>query len=217
MDDTTKVETATPQAPSNESSSTPAPAVDNSSDSAVEAAKKEAAQATLRANQLANENAKLKADQEAATRKQLEEKEEYKTLYEKEKTERENLIAEQQTAAQKAEADVKAKEVFAKFSPEVAKVAEAAGMSLSDTSPEAISQLETKLQTIADTVKAPGVTGNNPVPVTPRAEGEMDPEVLKAMAYGNKNARREYISKSPSIQAVKAELQKQVGVFGQNL
>lgn len=217
MADTPNGETVNPQAPSNEPSSTPAPVVDNSSDSAVEAAQKEAAQATLRANQLANENAKLKADQEAAARKQLEEKEEYKTLWEKEKAERENLLAEQQSATQRAEADTKSKEVFAQFSPDVVKVAEAAGMSLSDTSPDAISQFESKLKTIAETVKTPGVTGNNPVPETPRQPGDPDPELVKAMRYGNKDARRKYIQESPSIQAAKKTLQEQVGVYGPNL
>lgn len=190
---------------------TPAAPVANASDPAeVDRLRKEKEQADLRIRQLENEKvARDKADEEAR-QKQLEEKEEWKTVAEEAKSKLDAIEAEKATAERNAELKAESAKVLDEFAPEVKKVAETAGMSLADNTAEAIAEFKTKLTALAETVKAPTPAGNNP---PPRGDDASLPsaEVLTAIKYGNKDARKAYIQQSPSIQAVKKELQRQAG------
>lgn len=200
-------ETVAPGDSKTETTSATAPSPDNSNadlQAQLEKAKMEAAM-------LRNQKDKLEKAQADAAKKELEEKEEFRTLYEKEKAEREAIQNERAEAEKKTQLEADAKEVFSKFNSNVVDVAKSAGLSLEDTTEAAKTALTERLQAIADKVKSPGVSGNNPAPA---AEGSNlnSAEVLRSISYGNKDAKREFIRQSPSIQAVKQELQKQAGV-----
>jgi hypothetical protein len=211
MADTPTGETVTPEAPSNEAPAVATPVV-NAPDAEVERLKKEADQARMRANQVQNELDKIKADQEAARLKALQDQEEWKTVAEESQAKLDKYEADKADAERKAELTTEANTVLAEFSPEVKKVAETAGMSLTDNTPEAIAEFKTKLTSLAETVKAPTPAGNNPTPPVTGDTNLRSEEVVTAMRYGSKDARKAYIQQSPSIQAVKQELQRQVGV-----
>lgn len=161
-DTTPVVETATPEAPSNDTGTTATPPqVTSSAD--VEAAKREAEQAKIRANQLENENRKLKEAQEEAQRKQLEEKEEFKTLYEKTQAQFDELKSAQESAQRQTELASATESVLKDYPAEVVEIAKTTGLSLSDDSEASQAALKEKLDAIKSKV-APGttVTSNNP-------------------------------------------------------
>lgn len=212
MADTEQSETVAPSNSKTDATPAAAPPVDNDS----EELRKQLEQAKMEANMLRNQKDKLEKDQADAAKKELEEKEEYRTLYEKEKAEREAILTERAEAEKKTQLDADSKALFDKFSPEVVDIAKTTGLTLEDTTETAKSALEEKLTAIAGKVKSPSVSGNNPAPQV-NAPNVASEEVIKSMRSGNKEARREYIHQSPSIQAVKEELQRQVGVnFSQN-
>lgn len=198
-------ETVTPGDSKTETTPVTAPVVDTSNADA-----KALAQKDMEINMLRNNLDKANKEKEAQTRKELEEKEEYRTLYEKEKAEREAILTERAEAEKKTQLEADSKDIFAKFNPDVVAVAESAGLSLEDTTEAAKTALTERLQAIAGKVKGPSVPGNNPAP-TPDSPNLRSEEVLTSIKYGNKDARREYIKQSPSIQAVKKTLQEQVG------
>lgn len=212
MDDTTTVETATPQAPSNEpgTAATP-PVVTSSAD--VEAAKKAAEQATLRANQLENENKRLKEAQEAAATKQLEEKEEFKTLYEKTQAQLTELTSANESAARQTQLTSATETVLKDYPPEVVDIAKTAGLSLGDDSETAQTAFKEKL----DAIKAK-VGGGSPVasnnPSTP-AQQELTREQLTtrgedgisplawAGAKGDESVARKYAGTLSAVKEMK--------------
>lgn len=211
QDDTPNGETANAGDVKNNVSAPSAPIVDNAA-AIAEAEQKTKLSIEQRANQIAN--AKIaearKQLEEEAERVKNEEKEEFKTLYEKEKEKNERIETERAETEKRTQLETDSQEVFAKFSPDVVEVAKTAGLSLEDTTETAKAALTEKLTAIAGKVKSPGVTGNNPAP-TPDQSNLRSDEVLTSIKYGNKDARREYIKQSPSIQAVKKTLQEQVG------
>lgn len=194
----------------NDATTATAPNQDKGNEDA-EALRKELEKSKMEANMLRNQNDKLAREREEAQRKELEEKEEWRTIAEQEKAKREALETEKQQAAKTVELESATKEIFNGFKPEVIELAQTAGLKLEDTTEEAKALLKDKLQAIADKVPAATVAGNNPTPPAPATNLNSE-EVIKSMRYGNKEARREYIKQSPSIQAVKKELQRQVGV-----
>lgn len=200
-------ETVTPGDSKTETTPVTVPPVDNSNADAAKAL----AQKDMEINMLRNNLDKANKEKEAAARKELEEKEEFRTLYEKEKSEREAIQNERAEAEKKTQLEVDVKEIFSKFDSNTVEVAKSAGLSLEDTTEAAKTALTERLQSIADKVKSPGVTGNNPAPI-PEGQNLNSAEVLKSISYGNKDAKREFIRQSPSIQAVKQELQRQAGV-----
>lgn len=206
-EDTTQVETAKPEAPSNEAGNTPAPSADNKS-ADVETAKKEAEQARLRANQLQNELDKIKADQEAARQKQLEEKEEFKTLYEQTQSKLNEIENAQAEAERRSALTAATDELFKEYPSNVVSLAKTAGLSLTDDSEEAKTALKEKLDAFKENVSpAPTVTPNNPS----ETQSAVTPEQIKSsMSEARKNetvVTREtmsnYILELPAIKRMK--------------
>lgn len=167
-DGTPNGETDNGKAPSN-NATTPAAPVANASDQAeVERLRKEKEQAEMRARQLENEaDARKKADEEAE-KKKLEENEQFKTLHEQDQAKIRELEADKAANEKKAEVKTKADEVMGEFSPEVRKLAEEVGVSLTDTDEASVNAFKERL----DKLNAPfggnkRVTPNNPNNSTP--------------------------------------------------
>ena len=125
-------------------------------------AKKEAEKARMEANMLRNKLAEIEKAEATRRAKELEEQNEYKTLYEQEKAERERLISEREQAERKALLQAEQVNVLATFPEEVREIAIDAGITLADTSEEAISELKNKLNKISEKIGATAkVTPNN--------------------------------------------------------
>lgn len=219
-------ETATPQAPSNAPSETSAPATPvNTSDPIVEAARKEAEQARMRANQLENELAKerqKKADDEKA---KLEENAQYKDLADKLASELEAIKSEKAEAEKQATLSAETATVLSEYPETVKKLAQAAGLSLTDNSEAGKALLKSKLDTLTAEVAAVSPTTNevatnpsSPAPgstdyaalTTPNVQG-ISP-MAAADAQGGKVADdilRDYINKHPSLSSALETLRKQ--------
>ena len=128
----------------------------------AELAKKEAEKARMEANMLRNKLAEIEKAEASRRAKELEEQNEYKTLYEQEKAERERLIFEREEAERKALLQAEQVNVLAAFPEEVREIAIDAGITLADTSEEAISELKTKLNKISEKIgNTAKVTPNN--------------------------------------------------------
>lgn len=110
---------------------------------------KKVEQAEMRARQLENEKAIRDKADEATRQQQLEEQNEFKTLYEREKETREQLERDKETSTKQASIDAAKADVLKDYSPEVKDIADTAGLSLTDDTPEAQAELKTKLDSIA--------------------------------------------------------------------
>lgn len=216
-EDTTPVETGTPQAPSNEPATAAAPTQVNSS-ADVEQAKREAEQARIRANQLENENKKLKEAQDELQRKQLEEKEEFKTLYEKTQAQLDEITATQESQARQAQLTEATNGVLKEYPAEVVDIAKTAGLALSDDSETAQTALKEKLDAIKAKVGGgTAVTSNN---ASTPAQQELTREQLVtkgedgvsplawAGAKGDESVARKFAG---SLEAVK-EMKRMAGI-----
>lgn len=209
MSDTTQtVETGTTEAPSNEAKPTVTPtsnAVDTTAE--VERLKAELAKKDLRERQLQNELDKKAKAEEDARLKRLEEQEEWKTLAEQEKAKREALETDLEAKERAREIKATTSEIFSQFPKEVVELAEETGLSLQDTSEEAQQTLKEKLERIQSKVVKDAKPGpNNPGNTQPtQAPRE---ELLKRMAYGDKEARAQIISELPAVK----EMRRQAGL-----
>lgn len=217
MADTPSGETVTPVAPSNEPSTTAAPATDNSS-ADVEQAKREAEQARIRANQLENELKKLRDQQAEAERKKLEENEEWKTIAEKSQSELRELREEQDRQARQSALTAATENVFKDYPAEVVDIAKTTGLSLLDDSESARTALTEKLNTIKDKlgVGAPTVTSSNPMtPAASTSSGEPErlgqPRTIgfddggKDLKPANPAKFREYVNGLEGIKTMKRQ------------
>lgn len=168
MEDTAnKAETAPEVALNNNGEqASAAPQKDVAYEAEVERLRKEAEQAKMRANQLSNElEAKKKAEEEARL-KQLEEKEEYKALYEQTQEQLKSIAEEREQQQKQQEIESKMQEVTSQYSDAVLKVADTAGLTLTDTDEEAIASFKKKLDAIQEQVgEKAKVSPNNNNPV----------------------------------------------------
>jgi multidrug efflux pump subunit AcrA (membrane-fusion protein) len=134
----------------------------NVSTTDAELAKKEAEKARMEANMLRNKLAEIEKAEASRRAKELEEQNEYKTLYEQEKAERERLIFEREESERNAQLHTEQSNVLSAFPEEVREIAIDAGITLTDTSEEAVSALKAKLTKIAEKIGTTAkVTPNN--------------------------------------------------------
>lgn len=161
MSDTEQSETGKTEALENKVV-TEAPATGNATDQTeVERLKKEAEQKQMRINQLEKEAAeRAKADEEAKA-KELEKNQEYKTLAEQERAKREEL--ENRLAEEEKQKELKelSDKTLADYSDETKALAKELGLSLSDTSDEAVQEFRAKLDAAQARVGGQKVTANN--------------------------------------------------------
>ncbi len=211
MADTTPVETV-PVAPSNESSTTPAPITDTKSIADVEAAK-DAEKLAIRNRQLENDLAKMKADQDAVRQKQLEEKEEFKKLYEETNTKLSDLEANQQAETKRQALTKATEDLFKEYDPAVVDLAKTTNLTLGDDTEEAKADLKGKLDAIKSKVAPQSrVTPNNPAYPAPdvtnrsqqtaKAADGSSPMAL-AGAKGDDSVVYQYIHDLPAIQRMR--------------
>lgn len=175
-EDTPTGETAPAQAPSNNVAPPAAPPANAVDPAEVERLRKDKEQQDLRIRQLENEKATaLKAEEERKA-KELESQNEFKTLYEQEKEAREKAEGEkaatERLVAVKAETD----KLLTDYSPEVRKLVETTGLTLSDTDETTVNAFKAKLEEIKSTVGTPRVAPNNPGQQAPTPPSFANPE-----------------------------------------
>jgi hypothetical protein len=175
--------------------------------SEVEALKKQLAQAEMEKNLLRNQKDALAKEKEELTKQELEQKEQYRELYEKEKAERENLLKERQDSEFKTQIEAAQKETLAKFPANVVDIATTTGLALADTTEDAKKSYEGKLEAIAAKVgTTQKVQGNNAPQNTETApEREL---LLKGMKFGDADSRRKAINGLSAI----AEMKRNAGI-----
>lgn len=163
MVDTPTGDPVTPEAPSPTATppATP-PAVTPVDTAEVERLRKEVEQANLRARQLENEKAaRDKADAEAKT-KELEDNQQFKTLADQEKARADAAEAKLAEASKQAEVKTEADKLLAEYSPEVRKLAEEVGVSLTDTSDTSVTAFKARLDALNAPFGGKKVASNNP-------------------------------------------------------
>lgn len=171
---TPTVDPVTPEAPSNEVTPPAAPAapaapVANAADTAeVERLRKETVQKDLRISQLENEEAARKKAEDEAKAKELEANQQFKTLADQEKARADAAEATIEANKKAAELKTESEKVLADFSPEVKKLAETTGLTLTDTDPATVEAFKTKLTEVKDMVGGGRVAPNNPNQTVPQ-------------------------------------------------
>lgn len=172
MVDTPAGDPVTPPAPSPDvtpPAATPPPApVANATDPAeVEALRKSLEQQQLRTRQLENEKAAADKAAEDAKAKELERQNEFKTLYETSEAKRKELENEKELKTKSDEVKTESDKVLADYSPEVRKLAETTGLSLTDTDAATVEAFKAKLEEVKGMVGPAKVNPNNPNTPTP--------------------------------------------------
>jgi hypothetical protein len=200
-------ETGTPQAPSNAPSTAPAPASDNKSAEAIEAAKKEAEQARIRANQLENEKKALEEKLAAEERKKLEEKEEFKQLYADVKAQLDERNAKDAEFERQAQLSAETDKVFKDYPENVVELAKTAGLKLSDDSEESVAALKEKLETFKSKV-APTATPKPGNPREPAPAVSDRAETMQRIRGGDKQALYGYIGELPAVKRMREIAEK---------
>lgn len=205
MDDTAKPAETAPQEALNNNGS-PAQATPNQGADAVNAEllRKEAEQAKMRANQLANELAAIKQAQEEAKQKQLEEQQEYKSLYEQTQSKLQEISEEKERSEKAQEIAKQESQLTSEYSDAVLKVAETAGLKLTDTDEDAIKSFKAKMDTLQEQVgKDAKVTpnNNNPVKVVTEDRGAY----LEKARQGDKQAMDQAIGTLNFVKAFKSQ------------
>lgn len=207
-------ETATSGSVSNDVSTTTAPGGDNGSTAEVERLRKEAEQAKMRANQLANElEAKHKAE-EVAKQKQMEEKEEFKTLYEQTQKSLDEMKSQAEADKRNSELKQASNELFKEYPENVQKLAETAGLTLTDDSDEAKAALKAKLDEFKSQVAPVQTTQSNngytpstdvsdPHSLTQRSAPGQPSPMAEASARGDNSVINQYISSLPAIKRMR--------------
>lgn len=205
MADTPQGETVVQEPPKNDVTpvAAPAPQVNNSDNSDVEAARKETEQAKMRANQLENELKKIKEAQDKAKAQELEEQEQWKTLAEQNQAKLDEFQKEKEENETKETLRLAQDTIFAEFSPEAIEVAKEAGLSLTEDSDAAKEAFKVKLQKISDKVVSTStVTPNNPGSVP---EPNNRAELVQRMRAGDKEAQTKVISELKSLDFMRAQ------------
>lgn len=176
-----------PAAPPAQAPPAPAPQANAVDPAEVERLRKQTEQKDLRIRQLENQEAARAKAEEEAKAKELEATSQYKTLYETEKAEREKLEADQAAKEKATQLKAEADKVFSTYSPEVRKLAETTGLSLSDSDETTVTAFKAKLDEIKTMVGGAKVTPNNPGSPTPRGPSvEDDDGLIKQEISGEK-------------------------------
>lgn len=161
MSDTEQSETGKTEALENKVETT-APAQGNAVDQAeLERLRKEKEQAEMRARQLQNQLAEKEKAEEEAKAKELEEKQEYKTLADQERAKREELEAKIAEEERQKELKELSDKTLSDYSNETRDLAKELGLSLNDTSDEAVQEFRAKLDAAQARVGGQKVTANN--------------------------------------------------------
>ena len=165
MSDTPDGETAKTEALENKTDAPVTPPVEEKTtvdSSEVERLRKEKEQIEMERNQLRN---KLQAEEEAkaqAEAKKLEEQNEYKTLFEQEKAKREAIETERQEEARRKELSEAQATLLTEYDDDVKGLAEDAGVTLTDTSDEAVAAYKERLDKFQTRLGKQKVQPNNP-------------------------------------------------------
>lgn len=167
MADTPTGETVTPEALENKATPVAAPPANAPDPAEFERLQKEQEKKDLRIRQLENEAAKRLEADEAAKAKELEDKEEYKTLLEQEREKREALESQIRSDEKQKELQEQSDKVLADFNDEAKALVKELGVTLTDTSDEAIQDFRTKLESAQGKIGNRRVTSNNGNQVTP--------------------------------------------------
>lgn len=190
-----------------------APAQDNSQQpNEAEQLKKQLEQARMREQQLLNEKAEREKREEEARRKKLEEENEWRELAERERSRADDLERAQTEAKQATELSEAKTKVLADYPSEVTEAATKLGLTLPDTTDEAVADFKAKLEVLKETTPAKTVHGNNINPnQTVTTDEEDRRRNLMQMRFEDKglrdNARTKAISTLPQLN----ELRKQAG------
>ena len=173
MSDTPDGETAKTEALENKTDAPVTPPVEEKTtvdSSEVERLRKEKEQIEMERNQLRN---KLQAEEEAkaeAEAKKLEEQNEYKTLFEQEKAKREAIESERQEEIRRKELSEAQATLLTEYDDDVKGLAEDAGVTLTDTSDEAVAAYKERLEKFQTRLGKQKVQPNNPGAVIPTKE-----------------------------------------------
>lgn len=173
-DTTPPVDPVTPPAPSPDVTPPAAPVANAPDPAEVEALRKSLEQQQLRTRQLENEKAAADKAAEDAKAKELEKQNEFKTLYETSEAKRKELENEKELNTKKAEVKTESDKVLADYSPEVRKLAETTGLSLTDTDAATVEAFKAKLEEVKGMVGPAKVTPNNPNTPTPEGPSVAD-------------------------------------------
>lgn len=194
---TTTVPEPTPSEPLAPVSSPSAPLPDNTTQTADAATLQAQLQKLeMERNMLRKQKDALEKEKSEKTRTELEEKEDYRTLAERAQAELDTLRRERDAADNEATVKTATADVYKDFPENVRKIAETAGMNVTDDSDEAKATLKTKLEAIKAQVGTvtgtPVVPGNNPAPsINPETPDRS--ELIGKMRFDNHRTREEAV------------------------
>jgi hypothetical protein len=169
----------------------------------VERLRKEIEQANLRTRQLENEKAAREKAEAEAKAKELETQQQFKTLAEQEKARADAAEATIATNTKNAELKSETDKLFTDYSPEVRKLAETTGLTLTDTDESTVTAFKAKLDEIKGMVGGQKVTPNNPNQSTPQGPSLEDADgMIKTPLMNSPDKLDEYFKAMPGIRSM---------------